>query len=170
MLQMVTVVGLLSLGLAGAQNHPDLSGVWVEDQSRRFNLITNRPWEPPPAAAGMPTLPPGETEIQQTAEEVRVFTRTQIRGRPAGTKYVFKVDGSKNVNFNGAETHTTTARWEGTRFIVEGTSSSATTQGEFLYDVRDAFYRDGKYLVVECTSSQDGKPSVATRRYFIRKP
>lgn len=168
MLMNVLSTCVLIAALAVPQSRPDFSGTWEEDPSQTINLLTGKPIVQPnaPSSGGVMPIRVLETTITQTPEAITIVRRSS-RG---STTYSFRQDGSENVNRNGAETHTSRARWEKDRFVIEGTSYSVTTAGESTYDVKQVLYLDSQgRLTIELTWGQDGTPTTSTRRLLVRK-
>ena len=158
------VLASMAVGLAAAQARPDFSGTWVEDETRRLNLLTGAPVPKPPA--GAPVLPASDTVITQTAGS---FT-TERKAFSTAVRYTYQLDGKESRNENGADTVITRSRWEGARLITEGTRTSVTSQGENTWDFREVRFLDPKgAMVVETTHSISGKPTHSARVVYVRK-
>lgn len=163
----LVAVVLMSSVISAQAKKPDFSGTWVLDLSKITNLLTGKPIEVPAGKVqgGAAVATPGDTVVTQTPEAMTIVSK----GRGTVT-HVFKQDGSENVNRNGAETHTSRARWEKGRFIVEGTSYSVTSAGESTRDIKEVIYLNPEgALVIEVTSSVDGKPTFSSRRVYMKK-
>jgi hypothetical protein len=158
---------VVALALTGAgQAKPDFSGTWLEDRERLTNLLTGKPVVVEQASGGAVALPPAETVVTQTAGVLRIERKVPQSDRPL--RYEYKLDGSKSVNHNGAQTRTTSSRWEGNRLVTEGTIFQVTSQGEASWQIKEVMYLDKGELIHELRWTQDGKETTATRRVYRR--
>jgi hypothetical protein len=147
-----------------AQARPDFSGAWLEDRERFTNLLAEKPAEAPPAGALALAL--GETVVTQTTYALTIERKVPQSDRPL--RYVYKLDGSKSVNHNGAQTRTTTSRWEGNRLVTEGTIFQATSHGETSWVIREVLSLEKGELMQESEWTQGGKVTTANRRVYRR--
>jgi len=148
--------------LAAQPAHPDFSGTWVEDEAARK---TTFPTTPSGGGEAM-TAAPSDTVVKQTAATVtieRSFMSIVVR-------YVYNLDGTENVNHNGANTMTTKSTWEGQKLVTRGTSFSVTSQGESTWDYTEGRWLDKTGAMVTETTYRDeaGKVNVVTQ-VFRRK-
>src|SRR4051812_29162829 len=154
----VLLIALTMQTQAQAQARPNFTGTWVEDASVRKTT-----YPPPPPGDKTMTLPPTDTVVRQTAADLtteRTFMSIVIR-------YIYKLDGSESVNHNGANTLTTRSKWDGAKLVTEGTSFSATSAGEFLWQYREvrSLDRSGAMVVDTTTTDEAGKVNVVTQVY-----
>jgi hypothetical protein len=158
-----TLTLLLTMTCAAAvagQARPDFSGTWVEDESLRK---TTYQAEPGAKAVALPSRP---VTIKQTADSIDIEHAPPAPGWNA-LRHVYNLAGKQSVNHNGANTQTTTSRWDGTRLVTEGTSFSETSQGEFTWKYQEMRWLDGKgRMIIETrTTDQSGKTHVVTMTY-----
>lgn len=147
--------------LAAQPSRPNFAGTWVEDESQRKTTLP----APPPGARSM-ALPPMDTVVTQNATDViteRKFMSQTIR-------YVYHLDGSESVNHNGANTLTTRSTWDGGRLVTQGTSFSATSQGEFLWQYKEvrSLDKSGSMVIETTTVDEAGKTNVVTQVFRRR--
>jgi hypothetical protein len=162
----VTVLVVAAASLA-AQARPDFSGTWVEDRERLTNLLTGKPVVTGQASGGgAMAMQVGDTAVTQTVETVTVDTK--IPKFDSSIRQVYKLDGSKSVNHNGAQTRTTTSRWDGDRLVTEGTIFQVTSQGETTWGIKEVMYLERGELVIESHWTQDGTVTTANRRVYRR--
>lgn len=164
----MTWAGVLVMLLAGSvygQRPADFSGTWVEDVSRRVNLLADR-GTASSQSGGARMLPQGETVITQTPATLTIEDR--IPGFTQVVRFAYQLDGSKSVNHNGAGTRTSQSRWEGKTLVTEGSTFYVTSQGESTIGMREVLALEKGELVMESRYSQDGKVTTATRRIFRR--
>jgi hypothetical protein len=155
----------LVVGVTG-QARPDFSGTWLEDRERLTNLLTGTPVEASEGSGGAVALPPSETVITRTPDVLRIERKVPQSDRPL--RYEYKLDGSKSVNHSGAQTRTTTSRWEGNRLVTEGTIFQVTSQGEASWDIREVLYLEKGELIHELRWTEGGKETTASRRVYLR--
>jgi hypothetical protein len=162
------VTGILAglVATMAAQARPDFSGTWVEDRERFTNLLAEKPVDSPPTSGGALALALGETVVTQTADALTIERKVPQSDRPL--RYVYKLDGSTSVNHNGAQTRTTTSRWEGTRLVTEGTIFQATSHGETSWGIREVLFLEKGELMQESEWTQGGKVTTANRRVYGR--
>ena len=112
-----------SIGPAAAQKRPDFTGTWTEDASQRKLPVEERE---PSGGAGIASgeMPP--LKITQTADRLTIEERFMSQV----TQFVYDFDGRENKNRTGAQIHTTRSRWEGAKFVIEGTIFQVTSRGE----------------------------------------
>ena len=161
MMPMTALVLVLALA-APAQTHPNFAGTWVEDEGARKTTMPA-----PPAGSTALTLPPADTVITQTASDLiseRKFMSQVIR-------YVHHLDGRESVNHNGANTLTTKSAWDGARLVTQGTSFSATSAGEFTWQVKEvrSLVTSGALVVETTTVDEAGKVNLVTRVFRRKK-
>ena len=156
---------LLSLAVLSpsAQPEPDFSGVWVENEALRQTTV-----KADPSAKGM-TLPSRPITVTQSAETLDIQYEPPMPGLSA-RRYIYHLAGKESVNRNGANTQTTRSRWEGGTLVIEGTSYSETTAGEFLWKFRETRALDAKgRMIVETRMTDEAGQTTVTRRTFDRK-
>ena len=147
------------IGSAAAQpTRPNFAGTWVEDESLRKSTMT-APTSGPQSRA----LPPSDTVVKQTAADLtteRSFMSNVIR-------HVYRLDGSESVNKNGANTMTTRSTWDGAKLVTTGTSFSATSAGEFLWQYKEVRWleKSGAMVIETTTTDEAGKTNVVTRTF-----
>ena len=99
-------------------------------------------------------------KITQTADQLTIEERFMDQV----TRFVYHFDGRENRNRTGAQIHTTRSRWEGGKFVTEGTIYQVTSQGEESWKLREVRWLSPKgEMVVERTQlDEDGKPRTVT--------
>jgi hypothetical protein len=162
----LAAVLLVAAGAVAAQARPDFSGTWVEDRERLTNLLTGKPIAPGPSSGGAMGLQLGDTVVTQTAEAVTI--ETKIPKFDSTRRFVYTLDGSKSVNQSGAQTWTTTSRWDGNRLVTEGTIFQVTDHGETSWGIKEVMSLEKGELVIESHWTQDGKVTTANRRVYRR--
>jgi hypothetical protein len=156
----VCVIAVVLIAGALAQT-PNFAGTWVEDQAARKTTLPS-----PPAGARSMTLPETDTVVKQTAADVI----TERKFMAHVTRFVYHLDGSESVNKNGANTLTTRSRWDGAKLVTTGTSFSATSAGEFLWQFKEvrSLDKSGALVIETTTTDEAGKTNVVTQ-VFRRK-
>ncbi len=151
----VLLLALLALAFSAspalAQQRPDFTGTWTEDPSQRKLPVEERAPSGGGAIAGeMPPL-----KITQTADRLTIEERFMSQV----TQFVYDFDGRENKNRTGAQIHTTRSRWDGAKFVIEGTIFQVTSQGEESWKLRDVRWMTPKgEMAVERTQvDEDGK-------------
>jgi hypothetical protein len=145
-----------SVAPAAAQKRPDFTGTWIEDPAQRKMPAEER--QSPGGAAlagGMPPL-----KITQTADRLTIEERFMSQV----TQFVYDFDGRENKNRTGAQIHTTRSRWDGAKFVIEGTIFQVTSQGEDSWKLREVRWMTPKgEMAVERTQvDEDGKARTVT--------
>src|SRR3954462_909819 len=155
---LIVLIALATQTQAHAQPRPNFAGTWVEDASARKTTYPT-----PPPGDKTKTLPPMDTVVKQTAADLTI-ERTFMS---IVARYIYKLDGSESVNHNGANTLTTRSKWDGAKLVTEGTSFSATSAGEFLWQYREvrSLDRFGAMVVETTTTDEAGKVNVVTQVY-----
>ena len=147
-----------------AQKRPDFTGTWEEDGSRRQSPF-DRPAAPAGGARAL-SRPSEPLTITQTSERLTV----ERTFRDQVTRMSYDFDGRENVNRTGAQIHTTRSRWEGAKFITEGTVFQATSQGETSWKLREVrSMTPGGEMVVAVTRVDEGGQSTTVTRVFRKK-
>ena len=143
---------------ASAQKRPDFTGTWEEDAAQRKS-----PFDKPAPAGGSRALagPSEPLKLMQTPERLTV----ERTFRDQVTRMSYDFDGRENVNRTGAQIHTTRSRWDGGRFITEGSVFQATSQGETSWKLKEVRSMSPRgEMVVEVTQvDEDGKSNTVTR-------
>jgi hypothetical protein len=160
------VMAVAATMFVSAQAKPDFTGTWLEDRERLTNLVTGQPIGPPNASGGALPLPPGETVVTHTANVLEI--ERKVPKLESSLRYAYKLDGSKSVNHNGAQTRTTTTRWEANKLVTEGTIFEATSQGERHWVIREVMYLENGELMHELEWKEKGEVTTATRRVYRR--
>ena len=156
----VLLLALLALAIttapAAAQKRPDFTGSWIEDPAQRKLPAEERaPSGGKVMAGGMPAVKITQTADRLTLEE-RFMSQT--------TQFVYDFDGRENKNRTGAQIHTTRSRWDGAKFVIEGSIFQVTSQGEDSWKLREVRWMTPKgEMVVERTQvDEDGQSRTVT--------
>jgi hypothetical protein len=155
-LSLALVALAFGIGPAAAQKRPDFTGTWIEDPAQRKMPAEERESSGSVALAGeMPPL-----KITQTADRLTIEERFMSQV----TQFVYDFDGRENKNRTGAQIHTTRSRWEGAKFVIEGTIFQVTSRGEDSWKLREVRWMTPKgEMAVERTQvDEDGKARTVT--------
>ena len=139
-IRMILTMALLFSLEAGAQETPDLSGVWQMDASRSESAHQAVP------------IGPVTLVIKQSAAQVSIETRRTQKGKPAVSSetLTFQLDGSENTIFgSGGGQILAKAHWDGTKLVTETSrdiqGSTVTTMHVLSLDA------SGKELTIDKT-------------------
>jgi hypothetical protein len=147
-----------------AQTRPDFTGMWEEDASQRKS-----PYENTAAAGGSKAIarPMEPVKLTQTPGQLTI-ERTFM---DQVTRMTYTFDGKENVNRTGAQIHTTRSRWEGGRFITEGSIFQVTSQGETSWKLTEVRWMtpQGEMAVEVRRVDEDGKAGTVHRVFRKKK-
>jgi hypothetical protein len=132
----------LAAGTATAQDHPDFSGTW------KLNLIKS---DAAPGRGGQMGAPREVTiTISQTATEL---TLEQSMGENT-MKSTYFLDGRESTNANRRGETKSTAKWDGTSLVIQGTSTFEGPNGSMTIKTKEVrtLSDDGKTMTVTTTS------------------
>ena len=127
-----------------AAQKPDFSGTWIPGDA-------GKPAPPPSTQAGPP--PPPRTlslTITHSPAEMKIDRRMDTAGRETTSTFIYKLDGSKNVNQMGPLVFDTTAEWQGEKLVL---SSNVSADGSQIGTLREVYGIDNGDLIVETTRS-----------------
>jgi hypothetical protein len=143
---------------ARAQKRPDFTGTWEEDASQRKSPFENTAATGGARAIARPAEP---LRLTQTADRLTL----ELTFMDQVTRMSYDFDGRENVNRTGAQIHTTRSRWEGAKFITEGSIFQMTSQGEESWTLKASYWMTPKgEMVQERTQvDEDGKTNTVYR-------
>ena len=144
-----------------AQQRPDFSGRWVEDESQRKS-----PYAAASSGGARALSSSGvETVITQTPDQL-IIERDFIER----VRHVHHLDGREDRNRNGAQVHTTRTRWEGGRLVTEGATVQVTSHGETSWQVKEVRWLTPKgELALETTRIDEAGDTRTVYQVFQRK-
>jgi hypothetical protein len=121
---------------------------------------------PKAQSGGSSALPPSDLTITQNATQLSV-SRTFF---DTVTTATHDLTGRESTNKSGAVTRVTTARWEGTKLVIEGRASQVTSQGYAAWTLKEIYALDAKgHLLIESEYKADDGTITKSVQELIKK-